>query len=197
MSASTASSPANRDGQHANLLDSQEVPLQFRQALGFCGSLVLIGAVLTSPAWCQAPAKEAAPLIVGRWKLNAEKSNMRVPPDYLELRQYSMRPDGFLVGLLIQGTPQQGYHWLQFTAKSDGKDYPEYSDAIVADMIAAGRPTSRSYSETIVDEYVTNWVDKVNGKVTAQGKKTISKDGKTMTITVDGNPTQVRIYDRQ
>ena len=62
---------------------------------------------------------------------------------------------------------------------------------------AGGKQTTRSYSETIVDEYVTNWTDKVNNKVTARGKKTISKDGKTMTITVDGNPQVVRIYDRQ
>lgn len=63
-------------------------------------------------------------------------------------------------------------------------------------MIAAAKPTPRTYSEKIIDDYVTEWIDKVNGKVTAQGKKTISKDGKTLTITVDGNPSQVRIYDR-
>ena len=65
-------------------------------------------------------------------------------------------------------------------------------------MIAMGKQTIRTYSETIVDEYVTDWIDRVNGKITAQGKKTISKDGKTLTITVDGAPaSQVRVYDRQ
>ena len=40
--------------------------------------------------------------------------------------------------------------------------------------------------------------DKIDGKVTAQGKKTISKDGKTLTVTVDGARTAPgRIYDRQ
>src|SRR6185369_628586 len=100
--------------------------------------------------------------------------------------------------LLIQTDVQGGYHFLQFTAKSDGKDYPEYSDQIVADMIAAGRPTPRTYSETIVDDHVTNWVDKAEGRVTSQGKKIISQDSKTLTITVDGAPpSQVRVYDRQ
>ena len=134
--------------------------------------------------------------IAGTWKLNAEKSNMRVPPGYLEIRQYAMRPDGFLNGLLIQGVPQGPFHYLQFTAKSDGKDYPEYSDQIVADMIAAGKATTRTYSETLDDEYTTDWTDKVNGRVTGHGKKIVSKDGSTLTITVDGSP-QVRIYDRQ
>ena len=133
--------------------------------------------------------------IVGTWKLNPEKSSIRVPPNYIEIRQYSLRPDGFLVGLLIQGTPQ-AYHYLQFVAKSDGKDYPEYSDQIVGDMVAAGTPTRRTYAETLDDEYVTDWTDKVDGRVTGHGKKIVSKDQNTLTITVDGSTT-VRIYDRQ
>jgi hypothetical protein len=149
-----------------------------------------------SLAWAQTPGSKATPLIVGQWKLNAEKSNLRLPPDSIEIRQYSLRPDGFLVGLLIT-VNAQGSHYLQFTAKSDGKDYPEYSDQITADMIAAGKPTPRTYSEKVVDEYVTEWVDKADGRVTSQGKKTVSKDGKTLTMTVDGRPAQTRVYDRQ
>jgi hypothetical protein len=140
-------------------------------------------------------AQDATPAISGVWKLNPEKSNMRIPAEYVEIRQYTMRPDGFLVGLLIQGTPQ-GYHYLQFVARSDGKDYPEYSDQIVGDLVAASRPTRRTYAEKITDGDVTEWIDKVDGRITAQGKKTVSKDRKTLTITVDGSPA-VRICDRQ
>jgi hypothetical protein len=136
------------------------------------------------------------PLIVGNWKLNAEKSNLRLPPDAVEIRQYRMRPDGFLVGLLITSNAQ-GYHYLQFTAKSDGKDYPEYTENLLADMIAAGKQTPRTYSERIIDEYVTEWTDKADGRITAQGKKIISKDGKTLTVFTDSARTQPRIYDRQ
>jgi hypothetical protein len=150
----------------------------------------------TAPARAQAPTGKT-PLIVGVWKLNPEKSKVTVPPDYVEIRQYSMRPDGFMVGLLIQGNAARGFRYLQFTAKSDGKEYPEYSDPIVADMIASGKQTPRTYSETVVDDYVTDWVDKVDGKITAKGKKIISQDGNTMTITVDGSNAPPRIYDRQ
>lgn len=136
-----------------------------------------------------------APLIVGTWRLDAERSHAQVPPDYIEIRQYTQRPDGFLVGLLITGTPQ-AYHYLQFVAKSDGTDYPEYSDQIVAEMLAAGTPTPRTYAERSIDEYTTEWTDKVNGTVTAHGTKTMSKDRKTLTITVDGS-ANVRIYNRQ
>ncbi len=159
--------------------------------------LAFLGSVFVPLACPQSPAGKATPLIVGRWKLNAEKSNLRLPPDYFEVRQYNLRPDGFLIGLLIT-VNAQGYHYLQFTAKSDGTDYPEYSDQILADMIAEGKQTPRTYSEKVIDDYVTEWADKVAGKVTLQGKKTISKDGKTLTIIVDGRPaSQARVYDRQ
>ena len=171
--------------------------MTYRRMFTHCGVAIFAIVMLFVSTWAQAPPSKP-PLVVGVWKLNPEKSNAQVPPDYIEIRQYSMRPDGFLVGLLIQGNAARGYHYLQFTAKSDGKEYPEYSDPIVADMIAMGKQTIRTYSETIVDEYVTDWIDRVNGKITAQGKKTISKDGKTLTITVDGAPaSQVRVYDRQ
>jgi hypothetical protein len=169
-----------------------------RHVLTICGAaLALFGSVFVPVARTQPAAGKATPLIVGRWKLNAEKSNLRLPPDYFELRQYNLRPDGFLIGLLIT-VNAQGYHYLQFTAKSDGNDYPEYSDQLMADMIAAGKQTPRTYSEKVIDDYVTEWADKVAGKVTLQGKKTISTDGKTLTITVDGRPaSQARVYDRQ
>jgi len=157
---------------------------------------LLIGAILllASPVFPQERAIQP-PLIVGTWKLNLEKSTARVPPGVMEIRQYSLRPDGFLVGLLITSNAGD-YHYLQFVAKSDGKDYPEYSDQIVGDLVAVGRPTRRTYAEKAIDEYVTEWIDKVDGRITAQGRKIVSKDRQTLTITVDGL-SQVRIYDRQ
>jgi hypothetical protein len=158
----------------------------------FAAAIIVLA---VSSAWSQERAAQATPLIVGTWKLNLDKSTVRVPPGAMEIRQYSVRPDGFLVGLLISGNAQD-YHYLQFVAKSDGKDYPEYSDQIVGDLVAAGRPTRRTYAEKAIDEYVTEWIDKVDGRITAQGRKIVSKDRQTLTITVDGTP-QVRIYDRQ
>jgi hypothetical protein len=165
--------------------------------LGFGGQVgpALAFAVLamTTAAHAQAPAPPQPP-IVGTWKLNPEKSGAQVPPDYVEIRQYRLRADGYLVGLLFNGSGR-GLRWLQFTAKSDGTDYPEYSDAILADMIAGGTRTPRTYAETKIDDYTTAWIDKVDGRITAQGKKIVSKDGQTLTITADGQPG-ARVYDR-
>lgn len=157
--------------------------------------VIAIALLLTAaPVAAQEPALSQPP-IGGTWKLNPEKSGVQVPPDYVEIRQYRLRADGYLVGLLFTGN-SRGLRYLQFTAKSDGKDYPEHSDQIVADMIAAGTPTPRTYAETKIDDYTTAWIDKVNGKITAQGRKIVSKDGRTLTITVDGQ-TAIRVYDRQ
>jgi hypothetical protein len=154
--------------------------------------------VIASFTWAQTPANRIVPLIVGTWKLNPEKSGMpNVPPQVFQIRQYKLREDGFLVGLLISANAQGRISYLQFTAKSDGKDYPEYTDDLLAEMIATGKQTSRTYSERLVDEHVAEWVDKANGRITAQGRKTISEDGKTLTIYVDSAPSRAQIYDRQ
>jgi hypothetical protein len=161
------------------------------------GFAVAVTVLLVSSVWSQErePAGQAAPLIVGTWKLNSQKSTVRLPPGAVEIRQYSLRPDGFLIGLLIASSGAD-YHYLQFVAKSDGKDYPEYSDQIVGDLVAAGTPTRRTYAEKAIDAYVTEWIDKVDGRITAQGRKIVSKDRQTLTITVDGS-RQARVYDRQ
>jgi hypothetical protein len=152
---------------------------------------------LVSFTYAQVPAIKP-PMIVGNWKLNPEKSGMGNVPlqQLINMRQYRMRPDGFLVGLLITTDPQGGYHYLQFTAKSDGRDYPEYSDALLAEMIATSKPTTRMYAERIINDYTTEWIDKVNGRISAQGKKVVSQDGTTLTITTDGQ-SRATVYDRQ
>jgi len=38
---------------------------------------------------------------------------------------------------LITTDPQGSYHYLLFTAKRDGKDYPAYTEALLADMVEA------------------------------------------------------------
>jgi hypothetical protein len=164
------------------------------RVLVMCSAVLGVMLAAATPAATQ-PAPTAAPRIAGTWRLNPQKSGVQVPADYVEVRQYRLRPDGFMVGLLFQGD-SRGLRYLQFTAKSDGRDYPEYTDQLLADFIAAGRQPPRTYAERQIDEFVTEWVDKVDGRVTGKGRKIVSSDGATLTVTVDGQ-TQVRVYDRQ
>jgi hypothetical protein len=168
--------------------------LRFATVSGIALSALL--QIMICALQAQTPARKSLPLVVGTWKLNADRSNLRVPANHVEIRQYRLRPDGFLVGLLITSDPQGSYHYLQFTAKSDGRDYPEFTDGLLADMVAVGKQTPLTYAETVVDDYTTDWTDKADGKVTSHGKKVVSKDGKTLTLTVDGS-SQMYVYDRQ
>ena len=159
-------------------------------------SRVFIATLVVTCVCAVTSRAQTVPPIAGTWKLNREKSQMpAVSAGWFDIRQYALRPDGYLVGLLVTSN-DRGVHYLQFTAKSDGKDYPEYSDDLLADMIAVAKPTTRTYAESVIDESTTAWTDKVNGKVVATGRKIVSKDRQTLTITVDGR-SQVTVYDKQ
>ena len=153
--------------------------------------VAIIAAFVVVPA----ASAQDAPAIVGTWTLNTEQSHLPpLPAGQLQVRQYSMRPDGYLVGLLFTANGL-GYHYLQFTARTDGRDYPEYTDDLLADTIAAGKATTRTYAEKAIDRFVSEWTDKVNGKVTGSGRKIVSPDGQRLTITIDGR-SEVLVYDR-
>jgi|SRR5438093_9901250 len=120
----------------------------------FTLAVMILVTVLVAGA--RTPQRNAVPPIVGTWKLNAEKSNLpRLPPQFFQIRQYKRRDDGFLVGLAITANAQGIPAFLQFTAKSDGKDYPEYTDDLLAELIATGKQPNRTYSETVIDDYTT------------------------------------------
>lgn len=130
-----------------------------------CLRFLAVSGIVVWALEAQTPAREPLALgssthIVGTWKLNPDKSHLRVPANHAEIRQYRLRPDGFLVGLLIISDPQGSYHYLQFTAKSDGRDYPEYTEALLADMVAAGKQTPRTYAETDSDRRVHHRLDR-------------------------------------
>jgi len=166
------------------------------RVLNLIGLATAAAVFLTSVTSAQAPDGKSAPLIVGTWKLNLEKSGLQnAPPQLLQVRQYKLREEGYLVGLAITVNGQGNPTFLHFTAKSDGKDYPEYTNDLLADMLATGKQTTRTYAERVIDDYTTEWIDKQNGRVTAQGTKTISRDGKTMTI--NGVGPQPQVFDRQ
>src|SRR5204862_7877331 len=121
--------------------------------------------IIASIASAQAPAAaKVTPLIVGTWKLNLEKSGRQnAAPQLVQIRQYKLRNDGFLVGLAITVNGQANPTFLHFTARSDGKDYPEYTNDLLADLLATGKTTTRTYAEKIIDDYTTQWIDKDNG----------------------------------
>jgi hypothetical protein len=133
--------------------------------------------------WFAVGSYAQVPHIVGNWRLNVEASRLPGPAPQVHVRRYSLGPDGNLFGLAVivdaDGTPS----FLQFAAKPDGKDYPEFDARSAAQYLLDGSPPPATYAETPIDSHTVEWTDKYDGRVTFSGRKWVSADGQTMTIT--------------
>ena len=168
-------------------------------------STAICGLILLSPGVVMRAQDRAVDTdrSIGTWKLNLEKSRFPGPKPQIEVRRYWLREDGFLVGLAISVDAQGNPAFVQFAAKPDGRDYPEYTASTLADLQATGRHTSIMYAQKNVDAYAAEVTLRREGRVTTTGSRVVSKDGSTMTIMLSTmNPqgqtvTTVRVFDRQ
>lgn len=128
----------------------------------------------------QAPSGEAqtdVPQIIGTWKINLAKSNYDPgPPPKSHFQMWTW--DGeFLThstsGVNANGVRSNGAHWA---AKFDGKDYPIFGSGSGNDSVSLKR----------IDAYTSEVVSKKGGKETLTYRHAVSRDGKTLTITVKG-----------
>ena len=144
----------------------------------------------------QTPSSNVDPRI-GTWRLNVEKSQFaagRAPQ--FQVRRLESRPDGLTVftqaGIDAQGNPI----FTQTTYKLDGKEYPEYTQATLAQFAAAGvKPNTNTYR--LVGAYTVE-ITRIDatGKVTATVKQSMSKDGKAHTVTSTGRP-DIQVWEKQ
>jgi hypothetical protein len=81
---------------------------------------------------------------------------------------------------------------FEYTAKYDGKDYP-VTGSETFDMIALKRINDRTTEATL----------KKSGKVVSTARRVVSKDGKTLTLTITGTNAKgqkmknIAVYDKQ
>jgi hypothetical protein len=121
---------------------------------------------------------------IGKWKL-------RVDPPAHGTRDYEDRGDGVTVSTR-QGVNARGQeYYSSYAAKVDGKEYPRaVKGSNAVDTIAFTR----------VDEGTVAFTLRENGKVTATGTTSVSKDGKVLTVTTKNvnasGPGNTEIYDR-
>jgi hypothetical protein len=143
------------------------------------------------------------PHVVGIWKLNVAESHLPGPPPLVHVRRYSLADDGSLIGLAVVVDARGVPSFLQFAAKDDGKDYSEYDSYSLARLQIDGTTSRGTYSETPVDARTVEWVDKLDGRVTASGRKWVSEDGQRLTFTANAqgrNGEDVSflfVFDRQ
>jgi len=129
---------------------------------------------------------------VGSWKLNAANSKFGSGAVVrAQTLKFEATPAGIKLtseGTDPQGKPTQG----GYVSKFDGKDVPW-----------AGNPQADTACPKRIDDNSYENVWKKGGKTTVTAKVTVSKDGKTLTVTQTGTDTQgvavsaVAVYDRQ
>jgi hypothetical protein len=143
------------------------------------------------------------PAVIGTWKLNIEASRFPGPPPQTHVRSYRLSDDGVLIGVAVIVDSEGRPNFLQFAAKPDGKDHPEFSTDSAARYLSDGTTPPRTYAEIPTsDPLKVKWVDKMGGKILFSGEKWVSGDGKKMSFTVDakdgeGKPIQsLYVFDR-
>ena len=117
-------------------------------------------------------------LYAGTWKANIAKSTYQPGPGPKEsVRVHEDRGDGFWLittdGINAQGQKNHG----AYVYKPDGKPYP---------ISGLNQTVVATITLKVVDPFTVEFTQLVNGKPVATGKRTVSKDGKTMTIDTKG-----------
>lgn len=134
----------------------------------------------------------AANTSVGTWKYNAAKSKFAPGPGY-KSRTVKIEAHGDGIKVAVDGVSGDSTkHSYSYTANYDGKDYP-----------VTGNPAADTIAYKRIDDNTVEVTTKKGGKVSANIKIVVSKDGKSMTVTSKGQNekgapfTNVAAYDRQ
>ncbi|MBS1799282.1 MAG: hypothetical protein JSS95_05600 [Acidobacteria bacterium] len=130
--------------------------------------------------------------VLGTWKLNTDKSKFTPGPGWQsQIRTYQATPAGASVswtGVDANGEKMQ----VSYTYKYDGRDYPMTGSASY-DTLNAIR----------IDAWTVRSEEKRDNKIVGIAVRTVSRDGKVLTITDEGTNrkgmafSQVLVFDRQ
>lgn len=142
--------------------------------------VVLAGIVVAFVVGINAQAPKG---LEGTWKLNVAKSKFSPgpAPKSMTVTYSAVGADGMKI--VVDMTPPTGaaQHW-EMTATYDGKESP-----------VKGNPSADTISAKRINDLTGESTFKKGGKVTATNHRTLSADGKTLTIvskgvTEDGKP---------
>ena len=112
---------------------------------------------------------------LGTWKLNVAKSTFTPgPPIKGDTRSYEVNDEGWLIVTTETIQPDGRKTGVRFAAKFDGKAYPQ---------IGRFAPTVTLITYEPVDARTLKYTQRdSSGKVNSTNTRTVSADGKTMTI---------------
>ena len=130
--------------------------------------------------------------VLGTWRLNVAKSHFTPGPGWQsQIRVYQATEDGVAVtwtGMDAKGETMR----VSYTYAYDGRDYPMLGSASY-DTLNAVR----------IDERTVRSEEKRDGKIVGIAVRTVSPDGKVLTITDEGTNrkgqsfSQLLVFDRQ
>jgi hypothetical protein len=151
----------------------------------------VLGTALVGLAALQAAGQATDPLI-GTWELNVAKSKVSPgPAPKSETRTYAMAGQDIKAtstGVDASGKPTAG----EWTINYDGNDRP-----------MTGSPDADTLALKRVDDHTVSFTQKRAGKVVITGTRTISADGKVMTIATKGTNAKgqpinnVEVFDKR
>jgi len=155
----------------------------------------VLGAVLgvaCALAFASSVRAQAPKGLAGTWKLNPAKSTFSPGPAPKSMT-ITYTPVGDSLKIVVEVVPPEGapQHW-EMTAAYDGKGHPVMGNPD-ADMITLRR----------IDESKGESTFTKGGKVMAVNARTLSADGKTLTIATKGTNAQgqprndVAVYEKQ
>jgi hypothetical protein len=161
-----------------------------RSRLGLFGAVAALALSGAQAAPRDNPMRENP--ILGTWKLNVAKSTFTPGPGWRsQTRTYTAAPGGVAVtwtGLGAHGEPMN----ISFVSRLDGKDYP-----------MKGSANYDTLNAVPVDAFTVKSEEKRDGKIVGIAMRTVSPDGKVLTITDEGTNrkgekfSQVLVFERE
>jgi hypothetical protein len=156
---------------------------------------LLVGLTLFALLSANGIAQEGLRLKFGTWKLNLQKSTFAPgTAPQSDTRVYEDRGGGVIMSTHTT-VNQQGQEALTiYAAKFDGKEYP---------VATRGLGALSTIAFHVIDPDSESFVLTRDGKVAVRGTTTVSKDGKTLTMTLNTTNAQgqtsqgISIYEKQ
>ena len=126
-----------------------------------------------------------------------------MPPES-QVRQYTFRPDGFWVESVFTTNAAGLPTFIQRVFRLDGtQQQSAFGPATLAEFQATGkRPPEPTASYRLIDQYTVERLNKEPGGTVRSTTRTVSRDGKTFTLTIKGtNPqgqplNEIELFER-
>jgi hypothetical protein len=146
--------------------------------------MLVVGTVLAIGGTAVASAAGAADPVVGTWKLDLAKSKFNPgPAPKSQTRMYAATADGIdltYTGVAADGSAVNGKSGFKY----DGKDYP-----------ITGSADYDTLSLKRIDAHTVESTQKKAGKAVGKTVRTVSGDGKVLTLKSKGTDAKGKAYD--